>query len=244
MPRFFLQDGSIGAQSVTISGGDTEHIRVLRLGVGDEITVCDGAGNDALCRISHIADGEVQADIIQPLPDSAEPSVACTILAGLPKGERADFIVQKCVELGAANIIFFLCKRCVARPDAKSMQKKLVRYQRIAESAAKQSGRGRIPQVSAVPSFEAALDIAEQADLMLFMYETGERITLREKIESVSSVRTAAIITGPEGGFEEYEVAQAVRRGMTPCAMGPRILRCETAPMAALTVLMYATDNL
>lgn len=244
MPRFFITNADIREQTVFITGNNAEHIRVLRMKPGEELTVCDEQGRSFLCRIRSHSGDTVTAEIVEAVSDSAEPSVSCTILAGFPKGERADYIIQKCTECGAAEIVFFLSKRCVARPDAKSMQKKLIRFQKIAESAAKQSGRGIIPHVSAVPSLTDALQLAQQTDLPLFLYETGERARLRDVIEEAGEIRSAAIITGPEGGFDPGEAEQVKACGIQPVAMGPRILRCETAPVAALTALMYATDNL
>lgn len=244
MPRFFIHPDSIHDQTAVITGSDADHMKVLRLKPQDEITVCDGEGNDYLCCIREMAGNQVTVEILQAVDTGAEANISCTILAGMPKGERADFIIQKCTELGASEIIFFLCKRCVARPDEKSMRKKLVRFEKIAESAAKQSGRGIIPKISAVSTLKEALEIAKLTDLPLFLYETGDRVNLRDVIEQAKTIHSAAIITGPEGGFEEYEVDLAKQYGMQPCAMGPRILRCETAPMAALTALMYATGNL
>ena len=124
------------------------------------------------------------------------------------------------------------------------MEKKLARWQRIAEEAAKQSGRGVIPTVSAVDDFAGALDIAIKTELPLFLYETGERVELKDAIEAAGKVSSAAILTGPEGGFEPFEAELARKLGFRICSMGPRILRCETAPLAALTALMYATGNL
>ena len=244
MPRFFMAASNIGRGTAVITDADADHIRVLRMKLGDELIVCDGEGNDHRCRISRFSDGEVTADVLSSAPCPAEPSVRCTVLAGLPKGERADYIVQKCTECGASEIVFFLSKRCVARPDEKSLSKKLQRFQRIAEEAAKQSGRGIIPQVSAVGDFAGALDIAVKTELPLFLYETGERVTLKSAIESSPGIKSAAIITGPEGGFERFEAELAAAVGIRLCAMGPRILRCETAPVAALTALMYATGNM
>ena len=134
------------------------------------------------------------------MPCKAEPTVRSTVFAGLPKGERSDFLVQKCTEAGASEIVFFSCTRCVAK--AVNMEKKLERWQRIAEEAAKQSGRGIIPQVRYEADFVAVLNDALQTDLPLFMYETGERETIRDAIEHTASpIASAAIITGPEGGF-------------------------------------------
>ena len=245
MPRFFMAGSNIAGGTAYISGADADHIKVLRLKVGDKIVICDGSKNDHHCRIKSLAPGAVEAEVIESVICPAEPSVHCTILAGVPKqGERSDYIVQKCTESGASEIVFFICHRCVARPDAKGMEKKVQRWQRIAEEAAKQSGRGIIPKVSAVGSFAEALDIAVKTDLPLFMYETGDRVELREAIEAAGEISSAAIITGPEGGFEPYEAELAAKLGIKLCAMGPRILRCETAPVTALTALMYATGNL
>ena len=245
MPRFFIAGGSIHGSSVLITGADAEHARVLRLKIGDRIVICDGDKTDHHCTIKKIAPDEVEAEIVESVPCPAEPNVRCIILAGLPKqGERSDYIVQKCTESGASEIVFFVSHRCVAKPDAKGLEKKVQRWQRIAEEAAKQSGRGIIPAVSAVGSFAEALDIAIKTDLPLFMYETGERVELKTAIEAALPISSASILTGPEGGFEPFEAELAARIGFRICAMGPRILRCETAPLAALTALMYATGNL
>ena len=166
-----------------------------------------------------------------------------TVFAGLPKGERSDFLVQKCTEAGAAGIVFFSCTRCVAK--AANIEKKVERWQRIAEEAAKQSGRGIIPQVRYTEDYVSVLNDALHTDLPLFMYETGERETIRDAIEHAAQpVASAAIITGPEGGFAEFEADMARKLGMHICSMGERILRCETAPVVALTALMYGTGNL
>lgn len=245
MPRFFMAGGNFAGGTVLLSGEDAAHAKVLRLKVGDRIVVCDGKQTDHHCTIKRISPDSLEAEVVESVPCPAEPGVRCTILAGLPKqGERSDFVVQKCTESGAAEIVFFLSHRCVARPDARALEKKVQRWQRIAEEAAKQSGRGVIPTVSAVGSFAEALDIAIKTELPLFMYETGERVALKEAIEAAGSVQTAAILTGPEGGFEPFEAELAKKIGFRLCAMGPRILRCETAPVAALTALMYATGNL
>ena len=176
------------------------------------------------------------------MPCKAEPTVRSTVFAGLPKGERSDFLVQKCTEAGASEIVFFSCTRCVAK--AVNMEKKLERWQRIAEEAAKQSGRGIIPQVSWAGDFADMINIANKKDLGLFMYETGEREALSEVLDGNRDIKTAAIVTGPEGGFQPFEAELAKIVGLHICSMGERILRCETAPVVALTAAMYATGNL
>lgn len=245
MPRFFMSGTNVANGVALITGSDADHIKVLRLKVGDKLIICDGDRTDHHCTIKSLSPGQVEAEVFESVPCPAEPDVHCIILAGLPKqGERSDYIVQKCTESGASEIVFFVSKRCVSRPDEKGLEKKVQRWQRIAEEAAKQSGRGIIPQVRAVGSFAEALDIAVKTELPLFMYETGERVELRDAIESAGDISSAAIITGPEGGFEPFEAQLAAAAGIRLCAMGPRILRCETAPVAALTALMYATGNM
>jgi 16S rRNA (uracil1498-N3)-methyltransferase len=244
MPRFFVAASNIGNGAALLTGSDAQHVKVLRMKLGERLIVCDGNGTDHHCRITKLGHDRVEAEILETRPCSAEPTVKCTVLSGLPKGERADYLVQKCTEAGASEIIFFISERCVSRPDGKSLAKKVTRWQRIAEEAAKQSGRGIIPRVSALDSFVEAVDIAIKADLSLFMYETGERISLRQALEAAGEIKTISIITGPEGGFEQYEADIAAATGMKLCSMGERILRCETAPVVALSAIMYATDNL
>ena len=243
MARFFIAGTNFPNGRAIIRGRDADHIRVLRLRAGDDIVICDGAGRDYKCRLVQTLEHEAEAEVIEVVPCKAEPTVLTTVFAGLPKGERSDFLVQKCTEAGASEIVFFSCTRCVAK--AVNMEKKLERWQRIAEEAAKQSGRGIIPQVRYEADFVAVLNDALQTDLPLFMYETGERETIRDAIEHTASpIASAAIITGPEGGFAEFEADMARKLGMHICSMGERILRCETAPVVALTALMYGTGNL
>ena len=245
MPRFFMAGGNFAGGTVLMTGADAEHAKVLRLKIGDRIIICDGDKTDHHCTIKKITPTEVEAEIVESVPCPAEPGIRCVILAGLPKqGEKSDYIVQKCTESGASEIVFFVSHRCVAKPDEKGMEKKVQRWQRIAEEAAKQSGRGIIPTVSAVGSFAEALDIANRTELPLFMYETGDRVELKDAIEQAGPITSAAILTGPEGGFEPYEAELAEKIGFRICSMGPRIFRCETAPLAALIALMYATGNM
>ena len=246
MARFFVFGSNVPrGGTILLSGADAEHAKVLRLQVGERLVVCDGKGSDRHGTVTRVAKDAVEAEVGETVPCPGEPDIAVTILAGLPKqGERADYVVQKCTECGAARIVFFQSKRCVARPARSGLEKKRERWRRIAEEAAKQSGRGIIPEVNVLGDFPGALDIAIKTDLPLFLYETGERTPLKAAIEGAGAFKTAAVITGPEGGFEPFEAGLAAKLGFKICSMGPRILRCETAPAAALTALMYATGNL
>ena len=243
MARFFAAAASAAGGTVLLTGNDAAHAKVLRLRVGDEIIICDGLGTERKCTITRMNASEVEAEILSEKASDAEPTVKVKILAGYPKGERSDLIIQKCTELGASEITFFLCDRCVARPDSRSIEGKLQRFRRIAEEAAKQSGRAIIPEISFLETYAEALNAAVKTELPLFMYETGERVTLREAITAKPGISSAAIITGPEGGFEKYEADLASACGIKLCSMGPRIMRCETAPAAALAALMYETGN-
>ena len=243
MPRFFMAGTNMikGGMAV-IRGRDAEHVRVLRLRPGEDIIICDAQGTDYKCRLVSSGPEEAEAEVIEVVRCPAEPSVAVTVLCALPKGDRTDYIIQKCVEAGASEIVFFLSDRCVAKPDAP--EKKLERWQRIAEEAAKQSGRGIIPSVSWAGEYAEALNIANQKELKLFLYETGEREGLDSVLEANKTAKTVALITGPEGGFAPFEADLARIVGLHVCSMGERILRCETAPVVAVTAVMYATGNL
>jgi 16S rRNA (uracil1498-N3)-methyltransferase len=159
-----------------------------------------------------------------------------------PKGDKLEHVIQKATELGAYEIVAFPSSRCVSKPDEKSLKKKLERWQKIAASAAEQSGRGRIPQVLVLGSFMEAVNRAVQADKALFFYENERATTLRMALES-SQWHTVSLLTGPEGGLEEKEVEQAKNAGMDICTLGRRILRCETAPLCALSAVMYASGE-
>ena len=242
MPRFFMAGTNIMGGMAIMTGRDAEHVRVLRLRPGEDMIICDGKGTDYKCRLVKADREQVEAEVIEVVPCPAEPTVQVTVLCGLPKGDRTDYIIQKCVEAGASEIMFFQSDRCVAKPDKP--EKKLERWQRIAEEAAKQSGRGIIPQVSWAGEYADALNVANQKELGLFMYETGEREALNTVLEANSDVKTAAIVTGPEGGFAPFEADLARIVGLHICSMGERILRCETAPVVSVSALMYATGNL
>ena len=177
MARFFMAGTNIEGGRAIIRGQDAEHIRVLRMRPGEDVVICDGRGTDYRCRLVSSGPEEAEAEVIEVVPCKGEPGVEVTVYAGLPKGERADFLVQKCIEAGASRIVFFNCERCVARPDGRSMAKKLERFARIAEAAAQQSGRGKIPAVVTGPEggfTEAEAKMAKVCGMTLC--SMGERI--------------------------------------------------------------------
>ncbi len=176
-------------------------------------------------------------------PSQGEPETHVTLYMGLPKGDKMDFIVQKAVELGAVEIVPFLAARSVSRPDAKTLQKKCERWRKIAREAAMQSGRGRIPAVGEPVSQAQAAVAAARCDAALFLYENERKTGIKQALAG-KPLRTVALMVGPEGGFAPEEAETATEAGMQSVSLGPRILRCETAPLAALAAVMYETGNL
>lgn len=245
MARFFMAGTNLMGGRAYIRGQDAEHVRVLRLRPGDDVVICDGKGTDYRCRLVTNLGDEVEAEVVEVVPCRGEPAVDVTVYAGLPKGERADFLIQKCVEAGAKRIVFFDCERCVAKIDGKSMAKKLERFNRISQSAAEQSGRGIVPKVDYIHNYVEMLDSAAKSDAWLFMYETGDdRVPMREAIEAAGDFGSISLTTGPEGGFSLAEAKLAKGAGAVLCSMGERIFRCETAPVVAVTAVMYAKGEL
>ena len=243
MPRFFVGTDQISDKNIVITGTDVNHIRnVLRMVPGEEVTVSDGQGMDYFCKIAELTKEEVRLDIIDSWHSFVELPAKIYLFQGLPKADKMELIIQKCVELGVERIVAVSTERAIVKLDKKE-GKKLERWQKIAASAAEQSGRGRIPQVLTVRSFRDAVLRAAESDLALFPYENERTMSLRTAI-GAAEFRTASIMTGPEGGFSEDEVSMAAEAGMKICSLGPRILRCETAPLCALSAVMYAAGAL
>lgn len=242
MPRFFVEDIRSEHRFLVLEGENAAHAKVLRLKNGDSLTVCDGKGTDYACTISDVSPGRVSLVVHRVEPSSSEPRVEATVFMAFAKADKLEHVVQKATELGAARVVAFPCQRCVSRPEEKALEKKLERWQKIARSAAQQSGRGRVPQVAAAPSYAAALSMAAKAALPVLFYENERSRTFQAAL-SAEPLTQAALITGPEGGFTLQEVEQAQAMGIQICTLGRRILRCETAPLCALSALMYAAGE-
>ncbi len=242
MPRFFVAKENISEQFMVLSGENAAHAKVLRLKNGDEVTVCDGDGTDYRCTVSDVASGQISLVVHAASPSQSEAKISCSVYMAFAKADKFEHVIQKATELGATELVCFPSSRCVSKPDEKSLKKKLERWQKIAASAAEQSRRGRIPEVLTVPSYEAALKRAAQAELAVCFYENEENLTFRTVIEE-KPFSTASILTGPEGGFSDEEIELAQNTGLKICTLGSRILRCETAPLCALSALMYASGE-
>ncbi len=244
MPRFFVAASNIFGGVAYIEGKDAEHLKVLRVKQGEEIVVSDGNGQDYVCRVTEVGKEETRAEILETRPSVGEPSLRCAVYAAYPKGDKAETIIQKCVELGASEVVFFPSERCVSRPDTAPLLKKTERWNKLAREAAMQSQRGSVPTVRTLGSFAEALAGAAQAELPLFLYEEEKERHLREALSGAESVKTAAVMTGSEGGFSPAEAEAARAVGMVSVSLGSRILRCETAPLAALSAVMLMSGNM
>ena len=235
MTRFFASQEEMSGERILLTGENAQHAKVLRLKPGETVLVCDGEGQECLCQIFSTDPWELL--VTERRASQSEAAVRVSVYMAFPKADKLEHVIQKATELGAYEIVAFPSARCVSRPDEKSLKKKLERWQKIAASAAEQSGRGRIPQVVALKSFSEALSRACQAEKALMFYEHEEALTL--KMALTGTYCTVSLLTGPEGGLEEGEVSQARDAGMQVCTLGKRILRCETAPLCALSAVMY-----
>lgn len=244
MPKFFVENCNFDKGSVVIEGADALHIsKALRMKSGDLITICDCRGYDYSCRISDLNPASVTLEITERRPVESEPFIKVTLFQGLPKGEKMDIIVQKSVELGVYRVVPVLMARSVSRPDAKSAMRKTARWKKIAAEAAKQSGRGILPEVCPPVDFKSAAGMMRGYDRSILFYEHNGG-SIAHALKDCGDVKTFGIMVGPEGGFDDEEVEFARTNGILTAGMGPRILRTETAPLCALSAIMYATGNL
>ena len=201
-------------------------------------------GAEYRCKLTDLSENEVRAQILWKLDGNAELASAVTLFQGLPKSDKMDLIVQKCVELGVDRIVPVSTKRAVVKLDAKKEQTRLKRWNTISESAAKQSGRGVIPEVSGVMSFGKALEEAKKLDVLLIPYERAEHMAeTRRVMGEIRPGQSVGIFIGPEGGFEESEVEEAVAAGAQAITLGRRILRTETAGLAVMAMLGYLLEE-
>lgn len=241
MPRFFV-DEQPENDVLTLRGENAHHAgRVLRLRPGEAVTLCDGRGTDYDCIVEQLEKDTVTCRVQARHLAQTEPKQHLTLFMALPKGDKMEFIVQKAVELGVSEIVPYLSKNCVSRPD--KTEKKVERWQKIATEAAKQCGRGCLPRVHAVVSAVQAMEQASESETALFFYENEAQTGLRDALAQGVG-ETVSLVIGPEGGFAPEEVALASEKGLRSVSLGKRILRCETAPIAALAAVLYAGGNM
>lgn len=245
MYHFFVTPEQIGGKEIRIKGSDVNHIRnVLRMNPGEQVSVSCGDGKDYRCELSEIGEDCVTAKIMWAQESDVElPSRIC-LFQGLPKGDKMELIIQKAVELGAAEIVPMATRRAVVKLDEKKAEAKRKRWNAIAESAAKQSKRMIVPEVKPVMSFQDAVKYAGSFDRKLIPYELAKGMDeTRRIIREIRPGQSVAIFIGPEGGFDEEEIAFAEEAGIVPVTLGRRILRTETAGMTVLSVLMFLLED-
>lgn len=244
--RFYVSQDQIEESQIHISGADVNHIKnVLRLEKGDWIVACDGQGKDYVCRIQTVASAQIGLSVEKVQETGTELGVRITLFQGIPKKEKMEFIIQKAVELGAYEIVPVMMSRCVVKLSGeKKLQKKQERWQMIAEAASKQCDRGIIPVVHAPVTMKEAFDMAGSLEYNMIPYELQEGIKVsRNIVEEACGHSSLGIFIGPEGGFEQEEVEQAIAMGAHPITLGKRILRTETAGMALLSILMFQIQD-
>ena len=233
---WFFSNEEIRSDTYLLSGDNRQHAKVLRLRAGEEVTVVTPGGEQCSC----VCQEENVLRVMSRKPCENEPDVFVTLYQALPKGDKMDYIVQKCVELGVSRIVPMLSSRCVSRPDEKSLRKQRERWQKIALQAAMQSRRGIIPEVCDCVSLKEAAALTAENDVTVFFYEQGGDSVKRILTEKP---QTLGMFIGSEGGFEQAEADLVVQNGGRPATLGRRILRAETAPLAALSIIMYQTGN-
>ncbi len=241
MQQFFAEHSWIGKDQISLSGSDVNHMKnVLRMKPGEDVRICDGSGKTYLCCVNRYEEGRAVLDVFRTLDSDTELPSRIWLFQGLPKGDKMEWIVQKAVELGVYTVVPFAAKRSVVKLDEKKAARKQERWQAIAKSAAEQSGRGIVPKIRSVRTFEQALELASELDVILIPYELEEGMegTVR-MIRKIRPGESVGVFIGPEGGFEEAEVERAREAGAFPISLGKRILRTETAGLTALSILMY-----
>ena len=239
MPRFFVNNEDIDNGKIYISGEDAYHIaRSLRMAVGDSVTVSDGEKYEYECKLLKIRDELCECEIISYAEGKSEPPVKITLYMGYPKGDKLEQVVQKAVELGVSEIIPFESSRCIKRPKEDRREKQIARLNKIAIEAAKQCGRLILPRVLDTVSFSELVSVMGKGRV-LFCYEGEGCISLKEALSYVKAGDEVSVVIGSEGGFSESEAESARESGALLCNLGPRILRCETAPAYILSAISY-----
>lgn len=250
MPKFFVKENQIIDDKISIIGQDVNHIKnVLRLKLEDEIEICNEDKQETyICRIIEIFNEEILCAIKEKKMIKTETNIDVTIFQGLPKAEKMELIIEKCTELGVKEITPVSLKRCVVKLDEKDKVKKIIRWQKIAETAAKQSGRDAILKVNNVINIDNVCNLIPKYDIVLVAYEDEKDNSLKQELEILKKTNKhelkIGVIIGPEGGLEKDEVDILKQAGAKIVTLGRRILRTETAPIVIASILMYEFDEM
>jgi len=240
MPTFFVNRANISGDTAVLSGTEAGHmLRSLRLSVGDSFYAFDEDGNRYRMRILEATSRSLRAEVLETFSPEPPPPVAVTLLVGLPKADKMDFILEKATELGASRVVPFRSSRTIPRIPPAEARKRLLRWERVALAAAKQCGSGRVPEVSGVIPYAEALRVAAGHDRRVIFYEGEGTFSLKRVLAGMPEGKTVALIVGPEGGFSQEEVREAIAAGCRCAGLGSRILRVETAALAVLAMVIY-----
>lgn len=251
MPKFFINSEQVKEDTIQILGQDVKHIKkVLRAQIDQEINICNyETGENFLCQIIDIKEEKIKCKIINKIEGNTESNIQVTIFQGLPKSDKMEYIIQKSVELGVYNIVPVEMKRCVVKLEEKDKIKKVNRWQKISEVAAKQCGRDLIPKIENIINISKLCDFVENYDIMVVAYENEEKNTLKEKLIKIKETLSKeqkikiGVVIGPEGGIELKEVSEMQEKGAEIVTLGKRILRTETVSLNVLSIIMYELEN-
>ena len=250
MNRFFVKPEQISDKKIILEGTDVNHIKnVLRLQENDKIIICDGQGREFDCIIVNINCNNIITEIISMKESNSELKSKVILFQGMPKKDKMELIIQKAVELGVYEIIPVITKRTIVKLDKKKEKNKLARWNKISESAAKQARRGIIPKVKEPLTIQRAFEVASEFDLVIIPYELANNMKHTKEIISelnantTKTIRKIGIFIGPEGGFDDTEIEEALKRGYLTITLGKRILRTETAGLTILSIIMYNLEE-
>ena len=249
MPKFFVAENQINNNRITIIGDDVNHIKnVLRQKSGDKITICDTSKEqDYLCKIDKIEEKSIDCNIIEKLENNTESNVKVTIFQGLPKADKMELVIQKSVELGVYDITPLQMKRCVVKLNEKDKAKKIQRWQKISEVAAKQCGRNIIPKINNIVNVKEVCNLCNEYDIVLIAYENEKENTLKKELKNLKKLDKeeikVAVIIGPEGGIAPEEIKMFEENGDKIITLGNRILRTETVALSVLSIIMYELEK-
>ena len=249
MSKFFVKTNQIEGNTIIIQNEDVNHIKnVLRAKVDGIIDICDcDTSQNYICKIEKIKEKNIYCHIIEEIQSKVEPHIQVSIFQGLPKADKMELVIQKSVELGVYDITQLEMKRCVVKLNEKDKIKKIQRWQKIADSAAKQSGRDRIPKINPIVNIHKLFENMKEYDLVLVAYENEKVNTLKQELKKVKQVKNKelkiAVIIGPEGGIDKDELVKFEEHNAQIITLGNRILRTETVALNILSIIMYELDN-
>ena len=248
MPKFFVTTNQIEGNTIIIQNEDVNHIKnVLRAKIDDTIDICDCmTSKNYICKIEQIKEKDIYCHIVDEIESHVEPHIQVSIFQGLPKADKMELVIQKSVELGVYDITPVEMKRCVVKLNDKDKIKKIQRWQKISEGAAKQSGRDRIPKINPIVNIHTLCENMKEYDLVLVAYENEKVHTLKQELKKVKNDNhkemKIAIVIGPEGGIDKEEIAKFEEYHAKIITLGNRILRTETVALNMLSVIMYELE--